>query len=96
MVWGKLINLQMYSTLRAKTDKLEEAVNRELNVTRSWNFIQTVDLAWFIPQMSFKVICPEKSRIINSIFWAESDVGFKVWKLMVFKQRSFEVVEYAN
>ena len=25
----------IYSTLRAKTDKLEEAVNRELNVTRS-------------------------------------------------------------
>ncbi len=24
-----------YSTLRGKTDKLEEAVNRELNVTRS-------------------------------------------------------------
>ena len=46
-----------YSTLRGKTDKLEEAVNRELNVTRSWNFIQTVDLAWFIPRMSFKLIC---------------------------------------
>ena len=26
---------QMYSTLRGKTDKLEEAVNREVNVTRS-------------------------------------------------------------
>ena len=35
----------IYSTLRGKTDKLEEAVNRELNVTRSLNFIQTVDLA---------------------------------------------------
>ena len=28
-------NTTRYSTLRAKTDKLEEAVNRELNVTRS-------------------------------------------------------------
>ena len=26
---------KVYSTLRAKTDKLEEAVNRELNVIRS-------------------------------------------------------------
>ena len=47
----------VYSTLSGKTDKLEEAVNRELNITRSWNFIQTVDLAWFIPRMSFKLIC---------------------------------------
>ena len=49
--------LYLYSTLGGKTDKLDEAVNRELNVTKSWNFIQTVDLAWFIPQMSFKLIC---------------------------------------
>ena len=28
-------NRNQYSTLRGKTDKLEEAVNRELNVTRS-------------------------------------------------------------
>ena len=34
-----------YSTLRGKTDKLEEPVNRELNVTKNWNFIQTVILA---------------------------------------------------
>ena len=46
-----------YSTPRAKTDKLEEPVNRELNVTRSWNFIQVVDLAWFIAWMNFKLIC---------------------------------------
>ena len=51
VVWGS------YSTLGGKTDKLDEAVNRELNVTRSWNFIQTVDLAWFIAWMSFKLIC---------------------------------------
>ena len=36
---------EWYSTLRGKTDKLEEAVNRELNITRSGNFIQTFDLA---------------------------------------------------
>ena len=31
------------------------------------------------------------------IFYAESnDASFKVRKLMVFKQRSFEVIEYAN
>ena len=35
----------IYSTLRGKTDKLEEPVNREINVTRSGNFIQTVILA---------------------------------------------------
>ena len=46
-----------HSTPRRKTDKLEEPVNRELDVTRSWNLIQTVDLAWFIPRMSFKLIC---------------------------------------
>ena len=34
-----------------------ESVNRELNITRSWNFIQTVILAWFIGRMSFKLIC---------------------------------------
>ena len=44
-VWGLLIwtfqkkidslPAVLYSTLRGKTDKLEEAVNRELNVTRS-------------------------------------------------------------
>jgi len=31
-----------YSTPRGKTDKLEEPVNREPNVTRSWNFIQLI------------------------------------------------------
>ena len=36
---------------------MEEPVNRELNVTRNWNFIQVVDLAWFSPQMNFKLIC---------------------------------------
>ena len=46
-----------YSTLRGKTDKLEEPVNRELNVTRSWNFIYIVNLAWFICWMSFELIC---------------------------------------
>ena len=46
-----------YSTLGGKTGKLDEAANRELNVTRSWNLIQTVDLAWFIAWMSFKLIC---------------------------------------
>ena len=50
-------NKNIYSTLGGKTDKLDEAVNRELNVTRSWNFVQTVDLAWFIAWMSFKLIC---------------------------------------
>ena len=31
------------------------------------------------------------------IFYAESnDIGFKVRKLTIFKQQSFEVVEYAN
>ena len=34
-----------YSALRGRTDKLEVAVNKELNVTRSRNFMQTVDLA---------------------------------------------------
>ena len=29
------ILLRLYSTLRGKTDKMEEPVNRELNVTRS-------------------------------------------------------------
>ena len=46
-----------YSTPRGETDKLEEPVNRELNVTRSWNFIHIVNLAWFIDWMSFKLIC---------------------------------------
>ena len=39
-LWQKPYSLEKYSTPRAKTDKLEEPVNRELNVTRSWNFIQ--------------------------------------------------------
>jgi len=35
--------------------------------------------------------------VSETIFHAESnDAGFKVRKLTVFKQRSFEVVEYAN
>ena len=38
-------NKRRYSTPRGKTDKLEEPVNRQPNVTRSSNFIQTVDLA---------------------------------------------------
>ena len=46
-----------YSTLGKRTGKLDEAVNRELNITRSWNLIQTVDLAWFIPRMIFMLIC---------------------------------------
>ena len=46
-----------YSSRRGKACKTDEAVNRELNVTRSWNFVQTVDLAWFIAWMSFKLIC---------------------------------------
>ena len=52
-----ILKFACYSTLSGKTDKLDEAVNRELNVTRSWNFIQIVDLAWFIRWMSFKLIC---------------------------------------
>ena len=32
---GKPEHRNIYSTLRAKTDKLEEAVNRELDITRS-------------------------------------------------------------
>ena len=56
--WSHELGLySIYSTLGGKTDKLDEAVNRELNVTRSWNFVQTVDLAWFILQMIFKQIC---------------------------------------
>ena len=46
-----------YSSPRGKTDKLEEPVNRELNVTKSWNLIHIVNLAWFISWMSFKLIC---------------------------------------
>ena len=34
-----------YSTLRGKTDKLEEPVNRELNITKNWNFMYIVNLA---------------------------------------------------
>ena len=34
-----------YSTPREKTDKMEELVNRELDVTRSGNFIHIVNLA---------------------------------------------------
>ena len=51
------ISVHGYSTPRGKTDKLEEAVNRELNVTRSWNFIHIRNLAWFIDWMNFKQIC---------------------------------------
>ena len=40
----RIVRRMTYSTLRGKTDKLEEAENRELNITRSRNFIQTVDL----------------------------------------------------
>ena len=32
---SKFLNEKRYSTLGGKTDKLDEAVNRELNVTRS-------------------------------------------------------------
>ena len=32
---GKPEHRNIYSTLRAKTDKLEEAVNKELNVIKS-------------------------------------------------------------
>ena len=53
--FGKKI--ERYSTLGGKTGKLDEAVNRELNWTRSWNFIQIVDLVWFILRMIFKLIC---------------------------------------
>ena len=55
-----LIGIQVpsaYSTPRGKTDELEELVNRELNVTRSWNFIYILYLAWFIDWMIFKLIC---------------------------------------
>ena len=70
-----------YSTLRGKTDKLEEAVNRELNVTRRWNFIYTVDLVWFIAWMSFKLIC---------IFWKNQNFYSRVgWGYSVQKRCFF-------
>ena len=57
-----------YSSRRGKACKTDEAVNRELNVTRSWNFVQTVDLAWFIAWMSFKLICIFYGVISLSIY----------------------------
>ena len=55
--WRICFCQMLYSTSRGKTDKLEEPVNRELNVIRSWNFIQILNLAWFIDWMSCKLIC---------------------------------------
>ena len=52
-----VLMLARYSSRRGKACKTDEAVNIELNVTRSWNLVQTVDLAWFIAWMSFKLIC---------------------------------------
>ena len=34
-IFSNVVGGKRYSTLRGKTDKLEEAVNSELNVTRS-------------------------------------------------------------
>ena len=57
--WGSQYK---YSTPRGKTDKLEEPVNRELNVTKSWNVI-------YISSDTSHNIMEDLLVALNFLFW---------------------------